>query len=106
MSEVLVSIHGKRLGIDADGNLLLDGVVVAGTRSTITTVVTGLSAAGSIALTGAAIGDVVTSVINLSTPADDSSDFESAITVAGHIQQTSATDLSASKFLVSLVPRS
>lgn len=55
----------------------------------------GHSGAGSLALTGAVKGDKVMAVTGITTPADLSSSFESTITVAGHIQQSSATDLSA-----------
>lgn len=55
----------------------------------------GNNGAGSLALTGAVVGDQVLAVTNLTSPADVTADFESVISVAGHIQQSSATDLSA-----------
>lgn len=55
----------------------------------------GAAAAGSLILAGAVIGDKVMAVTDLTTPLDRTAGFESTITVAGHIQQSTATDLSA-----------
>ena len=55
----------------------------------------GRNGAGTLALTGAKIGDVVSGVANLSVAADLKASFETVITVAGQIQQSSATNLSA-----------
>lgn len=114
---VYVDVHGRRLGMRGDGPnqsvLLLDGKPIAnGLRERVQTVVTGRNGAGAITLAGVAadqtvaVGDRVVSVVNLTTPADASASFEAAITVAGQIQQTSASDLSASKFLVYTLPLS
>jgi hypothetical protein len=104
-------LHGNRLGIAGDVQsgptcLVLDGKVVGSTREPIVTVVTGKNGAGAITLTGAKVGDNVISVVNLSTPADASASFEDTITVADQIQQSSASDLSAVKYLVTLQPQS
>lgn len=55
----------------------------------------GKNGAGALTLTGTKVGDVVSGVANLSAPADLKSSFEAVITVAGQIQQSSATNLSA-----------
>lgn len=65
-------------------------------------VVTGHNGAGSVTLTGAPLGATVISVVNLTTPGDATSSFESTISVAGQIQQSSATDLSAKTLLVTI----
>lgn len=62
------------------------------------------SAPVSTVLANAAIGDVVLAVVDLSTPAKDTTHFEAAITVAGHIQQTSGT--LTEKYLVILQKQS
>lgn len=64
-------------------------------------VVTGHNGAGSVTLTGAPIGSAVVSVVNLTTPANVSTDFETTLSVAGQIQQTS-TNLSAATLLVTI----
>lgn len=84
----------------ATGVTSIGGLTVATAAQFLPAVVTGLAAAGSIVLAGADVGDKVVMVTNLTTPANASTLFETTITVAGHIQQTSATDLSASKFQV------
>jgi hypothetical protein len=53
----------------------------------------GLAAPGSLALAGAAVGDQVLAVTNVTTPGDVTTDFEATISVAGHIQQTGGGDL-------------
>lgn len=112
--DVLVWEHGRRLGFGGDGQsgdpsfLMLDGKVVASNRLTkgfIVTAITGVSAGASIALTGAVVGDTVVGAVDLTTPAtgDVSSKYESTISVAGQIQQLSAsTDVA----LVVVIPRS
>jgi hypothetical protein len=82
-----------------------DGAITGPTGNAIMTgnlysvVQAGKSAAGSLTLTGTAIGDKVIAVANLTTPADLKSSFETVITVAGAIQQSSATDLSTTLVL-------
>jgi hypothetical protein len=56
----------------------------------------GNNGAGSLAVAGLKVGDKVVQVVEASTPfADITSSFESTISVAGHIRQTSASNLSA-----------
>jgi hypothetical protein len=104
-----VSVHGRRFGFMGDGisnggNFLLwlGNKIVGSTRLPLVTTFTGAAAAGAITLTGANVGDLVISAINLTTPADASASFESTISVANQIQQSSASNLSGSTFLVSL----
>ncbi len=112
--DVLIWEHGRRFGIGGDGQsgdpsfLMLDGKVIGSNRltggSTFIKAVTGLSAAGAVTLTGAAVGDVVVSVTNLTTPGDASSSFETTITVANQIQETAS--VSGATVLVVLSARS
>lgn len=74
----------------------------SGMEVTWMTVFTGKNGAGACTLTGALVGARVLGVVNLSTPADAASSFEGVITVADQIQQSSASDLSAVKYLVLL----
>lgn len=71
-----------------------------------TAVVTGHNGAGACTLTGAKVGDKVIANVNLSDLADGTSAFETTITVADQIQQSSASDLSTKKYLVQLVVKS
>lgn len=105
-----ISVHGRRLGLIGDGvnakGLYVDGVLLGGARSAVKTVVTGYNGAGTVTLAGVKVGDKVVAVINMTTPGDVTSSFESTISVDGQIQQTAATDLSAAKLLVEVSPRS
>ncbi|MGY3393449.1 hypothetical protein ACVWW6_006040 [Bradyrhizobium sp. USDA 3311] len=110
--DVLVSIHPRRLGIVGDGlpgstsALLLDGKVIGTSRNPIKVCQVASNGAGAVTLAGAVVGDVVESVVNLTTPGDVTSSFESVISVAGQIQQTAATNLSAAQCLFQVSPRS
>jgi hypothetical protein len=106
VDQVLVWLHGRRLGIVGDGEqtntvnatsslLILDGVPIGSTRSGPASVpipATGLSAAGSITITGAVIGDTVLKVYDVAAAlwVDVSSSFESVISVNNAIQETAS----------------
>ena len=59
---------------------------------------TGHNGAGACTAVGLKVGDKVASVTGLTTVGDGTAGFESVITVADQIQQSSATDLSAKNF--------
>lgn len=59
----------------------------------------GRNGAGSLTLTGAKVGDRVAGVYNISTPGNAGASFETEITVADAIQQSSASNLSAVNLL-------
>ena len=63
---------------------------------------TGRDGAGAITLTGAAVGDKVLGVAGISTVGNAAASFESTITVANQIQQSSASNLSTVTYLVIL----
>jgi hypothetical protein len=71
------------------------------TGSLYSVVSAGRSTAGSLTLAGAVITDKVVAIVDLasSPPADLQTGFETAITVTGHIAQSSGTDLSAHTIL-------
>lgn len=66
--------------------------------------VDGRNGAGAITATGAVVGDVVVGVAGLTAGAlgAATASFESAITVADQVQQSSASNLSANDYLVVL----
>jgi hypothetical protein len=66
----------------------------------------GSNGAGAITLANVKVGDNVILAVNLSTPADATASFEAAISIAGQIQQTSASNLSGSVFQFYVVPAS
>lgn len=111
-TRVLVWLHGMRLGIMGDAlngsssGLVLDGVMIAGTRPDIVITELGRNGVGTLALAGAVVGDNVLNVTNLSTPGDVTSSFESTISVAGQIQQTAVTNLSAAQLMFQIQPQS
>jgi len=84
------------------GNLTMTGTLkpskaILPTNAFLVVAHLGKNGAGAVTLTGAAIGDKVIGAVNLTTPGDAKSLFESTITVANQIQQSSATDLSAAQ---------
>ncbi len=65
----------------------------------------GRNGAGSIELPGVVVGDTVTSLVGLvGVIGDKKADFETMITVDGHIQQVSESDLSANIYRAFLTP--
>jgi hypothetical protein len=120
VDQVLVWLHGRRLGIVGDGEqtntvnatsslLILDGVPIGSTRAgalAVPLIATGLSAAGSVTLTGAVVGDVVAKVYDQASAVwtDVSSKFETVITVNDKIQELSS--VSGDGIIVFLQPGS
>jgi hypothetical protein len=115
---VLLWLHGRRLGLRGDGAgpfatskdvLVLDGVAVGSTRSgpnAIKAVAAGSNGAGAITVAGAAVGDNVELVFNATAPADATASFEATVSVAGQVQQTSASNLSGNTYLFFVQPQS
>jgi hypothetical protein len=66
----------------------------------------GSNGAGACTLPNVKVGDQVIGVLQLTTPDDDSADFESTITVDEQIRQSSVSDLSLVDFAVFVVKRS
>ena len=111
VDDVHLWIHARRLGLTGDGTgapfaLLLDGKVIASSRAFIRQLVLGHNGAGAVTVAGVVVGDVVDSVINMTDLTDVTSSFEGVATVAGQVQQSAATDLSAKKCLFFIRPGS
>lgn len=114
---LLLWLHGRRLGIKGDGTgpiatqqslLALDGVAIGSTRSgpnPLKVVAAGAAAKGAITIAGTQVGDNVELVLNLSTPGDSSSSFETTVSVAGQVQQTSVSNLSGNTYLFCVQPQ-
>lgn len=68
--------------------------------------VTGKNGAGACTMTGAKVGDKVICAISWTGGTDAASLFESTITVADQLQQSSASDLHASVYLIGLLVKS
>lgn len=116
--KVLVWLHGRRLGVRGDGAnpfiagggdaLILDGIVVGATRSgpnALKVIASGSNGAGPVTIAGALVGDHVEMVL-LSTFSDSSASFETTVSVAGQVQQTSASNLSGNTYLFFVQPQS
>lgn len=112
--KVLVWLTGRRLGILGDNYgsdtavLSLDGVAVGSTRSGPTALMVsaaGVAAAGPVTVAGAVVGDNVAFVLG-PTNADAGANFETTVSVAGQVQQTSASNLSANQYVFFLQPQS
>ena len=112
---VLLWLHGRRLGIRGDGQgptpaslLVLDGVSVGSTRSgsnAIKGVASGSNGIGAVTVAGAVVGDNVEFVFDHTDGTDVTSSFQSTVTVAGQVQQTSATNLSAKTLIFFVQPQ-
>jgi len=112
--KVLNWIHGRRLGVlgDSYGSdtslVVLDGVAVGSTRSGAAPIIVsaaGNNGAGAITVAGAVVGDNVEFVMG-PTNADASASFETTVSVAGQVQQTSASNLSANQYVFFVQPQS
>lgn len=66
----------------------------------------GNAGAGHLTLASAKVGDIIVSVSDITDHTDISSGFESKVTVAGQIQQSSATDYSAKTLFILLLAQS
>ena len=110
---VLVWLHGRRVGLVGDGafsassGMLVDGQLVGSKRSiAVFQLAAGNNGAGGITFMAAASGDVLLFALDLTTPANVTSSFESVNSVTGQIQQTSASNLSGRNIFFVLQPAS
>ena len=113
-NQVLLWLHGRRLGIYGDGqtsqnsSLVLDGVAIGSSRTganSLKQYVAGNNGVGAVTVTGTLVGNTVELVANTTDGTDVTSSFESAVTVANQVQQTSASDLSSKKLLFFVNPQ-
>ena len=111
-NQVLLWLHGRRLGIYGDGqtsqnsSLVLDGVAIGSSRTgaaPLLGVATALSSAvGAVTLTGTLVGDTVTLVLDMAVApfVDVTSSFESIVSVAGQVQETASVSAHVLLFFV------
>jgi hypothetical protein len=110
---VLLWLHGRRLGLVGDGSfsassgLMVDNQLVGSKRGPIVSqLAPGSNGIGNIAFPAAMDGDVVLFALDLTTPANVTSSFETVISTAGQIRQTSATNLSMKNIFFQIAPAS
>ncbi len=65
---------------------------------------TGRNLAGAITVTGLAVGDRVVGINSTTDGGSSVALFESTVTVANELQQSSATDLSTKKYTILVIP--
>jgi hypothetical protein len=75
-------------------------VISALSRQPQHTLVKGRNGAGPCTLPSGRVGETVLGVVSLATASNDSANFESTISAAGQIQQTSALNLSGNEYWV------
>lgn len=68
--------------------------------------VTGNNGAGACTATGLKVGDKIIGCMNLTDATDGTAAFEGTVTVADQLQQSSASNYSAKKFIVTVLVRS
>lgn len=66
----------------------------------------GVAAAGPVTLTGAAVGDKVIQLVNITDEANGAASFEATITIINQIQQSSASNLTTKNYSVLLLKQS
>ena len=110
---VLLWLHGRRVGLVGDGSfsassgLMVDGQLLGSKRGPVVSqLAPGSNGVGSVAFPAAVDGDVVLFALDLTTPANVTSSFETVISVAGQIRQTSGANLSARNILFQIAPAS
>jgi hypothetical protein len=110
---VLLWLHGRRLGLVGDGSfsassgLMVDTQLVGSKRGPVVSgFAAGNNGVGSVSFPGAVDGDVVVFALDLTTPANVTSSFEAIISTAGQIRQTSATNLSTKNIFFQVAPAS
>lgn len=114
--DILVTLHGRRFGIVGDGSgsgqptsLVLDNQVVLSKRTpapVLVKTVGGSNGVGAVAVSGLVVGDTVVNATDVTSPGDVSSSFETTVSVAGQIQQSSAANLSGHQIMFHVWPRS
>jgi hypothetical protein len=110
---VLVWLHGRRVGLVGDGSysassgMMVDSELVASKRGPVVfQLAAGNNGAGSVSFPAAVDGDIVLFALDLTTPANVTSSFEAVISVAGQIQQTSSSNLSGKNIFFHIQPAS
>ena len=82
----------------ANGGITISGKTVnTGTNRSV--VATGRNLAGDIVMASTVAGDILFAAFNHTDGTDVQADFETTVTVTGHLQQSAAVDLSAKTIL-------
>jgi hypothetical protein len=111
--KVRIWLHGFIFGLAGDmqaGGIkvgVMDNVAVFSPRTGATPllgVATGLNGKGAITVTGTQVGDTLTLALNLTGTADATTSFESSVSVAGQLQQTSSSNLNGNTYLFFIAP--
>jgi hypothetical protein len=110
---VLLWLHGRRVGLVGDGSfstssgLLVDGELTGSKRGPIVCQLAGgNNGVGNVSFTSAVDGDILLFALDLTTPANVTSSFESVISTAGQIKQTSSSNLSGKNIFFQIQPAS
>jgi len=110
---VLLWLHGRRLGLVGDGSfsassgLMIDSQLVGARRGPVVSqLAAGNNGTGNVAFPAAVDGDVVLFALDLTTPANVTSSFEAVISTAGQIRQTSSANLSGKNIFFQVAPAS
>ncbi len=110
---VLLWIHGRRLGLVGDGSfsaasgLMVDSQLVGSKRGPVVSqLALGSNGIGNVPFPAAVDGDVVLFALDLTTPANVTASFEAVISTAGQIRQTAATNLSTKNIFFQIAPAS
>ena len=104
---VLLWLHGRRLGLVGDGSfsastgVLVDGQLVGSKRGPVVSqLAAGNNGVGSVGFSAAVDGDSVLLALDLTTPANVTSSFESVISVAGQILSDLKRESEREKYLI------
>ena len=110
---VLLWLHGRRLGLVGDGSfsassgLMVDSQLVGSKRGPVVSqFAVGSNGVGTVSFPAAVDGDVVLFALDLTTPANVTSSFEGVISTAGQIRQTSGANLSTKNIFFQVAPAS
>jgi hypothetical protein len=110
---VLLWLHGRRLGLVGDGSfsassgLMVDSQLVGSKRGPVVSqFATGNNGVGNVGFPAAVDGDVVLFALDLTTPGNVTSSFEAVISTAGQIRQTSGANLSGKNIFFQIAPAS
>lgn len=94
------------MSIDSAGSVAIyknltinNGAYVASNSSLKVYYAAGVAAAGPVTVTGTKVGDKIVSVCNLTDNSNGTSSFESTVTVADQIHQSSASNLTTKTFM-------
>ena len=103
-----VDVNGA---LAAKAGLAVTGAATVGAKTILAgspfvyKIASGRNLTGAVTFTGVKVNDLVAGVLNF-TDGATSTDFESTITVADQIQQTTNSDLSAKKYIILVVKQS